>query len=155
MDEEDLITAADGNIRGQVYCDVYDVPVLSDEKLIEGHYHDSYHAKVVGISDNQPDWMGSHDILLVATHQAVAAYTEPYVGWKGVFKDAFGKTRQRYNVNDIPCHKVGKENLTHREFDFMAKGTKCKKCGITTELVPREEVVLQANCKAWRCKDCK
>jgi hypothetical protein len=55
----------------------------------------------------------------------------------------------------VPCHKQGKVMLTHREFDLIAKDTKCKKCGISTELVGREDIIMQANCKGWRCKECK
>jgi predicted glutamine amidotransferase len=153
-DEAELLLAENSDFRGQVYADVHQVPMLTKAKVQEGHWHDSYQARIVGISPVQPDWMCANDVLLSTVFEAVGGRSEPYTLWTGKLKKFFKTTRHRYSINDLPKWELNGAKLTNRELDMLTVEKKCVSCSTPADLIPREEIRIGKSLKFLSCTTC-
>ena len=144
----------DDNFPGMVYADVHNVPILNPEQVQAGNWHDSYYARVVGITRNEPDWMCKQDILLTTVFEEVAARTEYKADWEGHLKDKLKTMRMRYQVNDRPQHQCGKVLLTNRELDTITEDLRCSDCEVPASMVPRSDISLDDEGKTFQCTEC-
>ena len=154
FEDEDLEGIVD-EFDNNVYANVHQVPILGDQLIQTGIWHDSYYARIVGLSQHREKWMNKDDVLLNVVFEEVAARTDLKTDWKGKLKDVFKNMRMSYQSNDRPIHKCGEFTLTNRELDLLTLDYTCRGCNAPASLLIRSQVHLSDDGTGFKCDDCE